>query len=237
MKFNVDKCCVMHCGRNNPEYEYKLYGTSLRKSEGEKDLGIIVNKDMKFSGQVSSAVKKANRTVGMIRRNFQYLNCTMFQTLYSTLVRPHLEYAVAVWSPFQLGHKAALENVQRRATKMIKELKGKTYEERLEVLDLMTTDYRRIRGDMILTFKILTDKLNIRKDILRLSDDRRTRGHEKKLVTLRSRTKFRSNFFTRRVTNAWNDLSQKVIGATCVDSFKRAYDQERQLKQRSGTTS
>jgi len=148
MKFNVDKCCVMHCGRKNPERNYELYGTKLRKTTSEKDLGVIINCDMKFKDQVAAAAKKANRTLGMIKRNFECMKKDMFEVLYSTLVRPHLEHAVAVWSPYQVGQKEKLERVQRRATKMVKELRSLEYNERLNnerlnKLNLMSTEDRR----------------------------------------------------------------------------------------------
>ena len=60
MKFNVDKCRVMHCRGLYRNIEYKLYEQKLRVTEPEKDLGVIINNDMKFKGQVASAAKKAN---------------------------------------------------------------------------------------------------------------------------------------------------------------------------------
>ena len=65
MKFNVDKCSVMHCGRLNRNIDYKLYGQKIHVTESEKDLGVIINNDMKFKDQVASAAKKANKTHGI----------------------------------------------------------------------------------------------------------------------------------------------------------------------------
>ena len=62
---------------------------------------------MKFKDQVASAAKKANKTLGMIKINFKYVNKEAFEVLCGTLVRPQLEYAVVIWSPNQnqSGHK------------------------------------------------------------------------------------------------------------------------------------
>ena len=57
MKFNVDKCSVMHCGRLNRNIDYTLYRQKIRVTESEKDLGVIINNDMKFKDQVASAAK------------------------------------------------------------------------------------------------------------------------------------------------------------------------------------
>ena len=61
MKFNVDKCSVMHCGKLNRNIDYKLYGQKIHVMESEKDLGVIINNDMKFKDLVKSAAKKANK--------------------------------------------------------------------------------------------------------------------------------------------------------------------------------
>ena len=72
MQFNTDKCSVIHVGNNNPHHKYKLGDNSLKSSVKEKDLGIIVDDKMKFSEQCSAAVKKANSTLGLIRRTIKY---------------------------------------------------------------------------------------------------------------------------------------------------------------------
>ena len=76
---------------------------------------------MKFKDQVASAAKKANKTLGMIKRNFKY-----FEVLYGTLVRPQLEYAVHLWSPYQIGLREKLERTQGRATKLVRNVKHKS---------------------------------------------------------------------------------------------------------------
>ena len=77
------------------------------------------------------------------------------------MVRSHLEYCNSVWSPYRKGDIEALEKVQKRATKIVPHLKHLKYSERLRVCKLPTLNYRRIRGDMIETFKILTGKYDM----------------------------------------------------------------------------
>ena len=74
MKVNVGKCSVMHCGRLNKNIDCKLYGQTIRVTASEKDLEEIINSDMKFNDQAASADKKANKTLGMIKRNYEYIN-------------------------------------------------------------------------------------------------------------------------------------------------------------------
>ena len=232
MKFNIDKCSVMHCGYGNQNAKYNLYGSELRATETEKDLGVLIDRDMKFSSQVMSQTKKANKVLGMIKRNFQTINKDLFQILYSTLVRPHLEYAVQVWSPYQVGHKKKIEQIQRRATKMIREIRNIPYEERLDHLDLMSTEHRRNRGDMITTFKIMNNKVKLRPGTLTKAKESGTRGHDMKIYKPNVRTEMRKNFFTNRVVNKWNDLGRNVIESKSIEQFKKAYDHNNDGKKR-----
>ena len=81
-----------------------------------------------------------------------------FCTIFKSLIRPHIEYANKIWSPHLKKHITSLENVQRRATKLIPGFKDIEYKERLRKLKLPTLAYRRLRGDMIELYKILTEK-------------------------------------------------------------------------------
>jgi len=75
--------------------------------------------------------------------------------LYSSLVRPHLDYECVVWQPYLLKDIRALEAVQRRATRLLPNLAHLTYSDRPKSLNLPSLYYRRLRMDMIMTYKIL----------------------------------------------------------------------------------
>jgi len=85
----------------------------------------------------------------MIKRNFNCVKKNMYEILYATLVRPHLEYAVPVWAPFLATEISKIEKVQRRVTKIVKGQKNMKYEQRFEKLNLTSMVERRERGDMI----------------------------------------------------------------------------------------
>ena len=141
---------------------------------------------MKFKDQVASATQKANKTLGMIKRNFKYVNKEAFEVLYGTLVRPQLEFAVHLWSPYQIGLEK-LERTQRIATKLVRNIKHKSYEERLSTLNLMSTLDRRDRGDMIMTYNILNHRVEMDARFMKMNTENRTRGHTKKLKISQSK--------------------------------------------------
>ena len=132
MKFNVDKCKVMHVGYNNPKHKYSMLGKTLMEVTEEKDLGVVISDNLKSSKQCIAACQKANKVLGFIARNFEYKTPEIMLALYNALVRPHLEYAVQFWSPHYRKDIEMLEKIQKRVTKLIPGLRNKPYEERLK---------------------------------------------------------------------------------------------------------
>jgi len=93
--------------------------------------------------------------LGVIKRTFNTLNKEVFLSLYSTYIRPHLEYCIQVWAPYFKKDIDVLEKVQRRATKLVRCVKNLSYEQRLEYLGIYSLSRRRQRGDLVETYKIL----------------------------------------------------------------------------------
>jgi len=154
MLFNLDKCKVMHFGRSNIKADYRMGGKVLEVVTEERDLGIIVQNDLKVSQQCAKAVKTANRVLGMISRTFVTRSKDVVLQLYKSLVRPHLEYCIQAWRPHLHKDINLLEKVQRRATKLVDSLRNCSYENRLEELKLTTLETRRLGGDLIQVFKM-----------------------------------------------------------------------------------
>ena len=108
---------------------------------------------------------------------------------------------------------------------MIHDCKNQSYDERLTTLDLFSLERRRLRGDLIETFKILKGFTDLEAStIFVLETDPRSRGHSMKLGKLRPNLKYRQNSFALRVVNPWNKLPQGVIDAPSVDQFKKELD-------------
>ena len=152
LKFNTDKCHVLTLGKFEKithTHRYTQYGDELDHVFEEKDLGVIIDMELTFEEHIATKVKKANGIMGLIRRTFSFLDGETFKKLYTSFVRPHLEYANTMWSPHLRKHIKMLEKVQERATKLVDGMKNMNYAERLKKLDLPTLQHRRERGDMI----------------------------------------------------------------------------------------
>ena len=105
-------------------------------------------------------------------------------------------------------------------------LKNMQYEERLRHLKLPTLAYRRLRGDLIDTYKILTQKYDptVCEGLFQLDEGSRTRGHHLKLKHLSPRTGRRQGSFFVRVVDQWNRLPASVVEAPSVRSFESRLD-------------
>ena len=199
----------------------------LSQSSCEKDIGVHIDSNLKFDMHINTAVNKANRILAITRRTFECLNDDIFCMIFKGLVRPHIEYAAPVWSPHLVKHKQLLENVQRRATKLVPGLYQLSYPERLKKLKLPTLAYRRARGDMIQMYKLLTDnKDGYDKTLPQMFSYSNTglRGHSKKLFLPRTKKDIRKYNFNIRVVKIWNDLPEKVISASSLIAFEKRLD-------------
>ena len=227
--FNIDKCVCLHFGRKNPKVDYTITckgrSQALQESHEEKDLGVTFDTKLKFDQHINTVINKANKVLGLIKRNFKCMNKFTLITLYKSLVRPILEYGQPVWAPFLKRQTKLIENVQRRATKLISDIKHLPYEDRLADLQLPSLKYRRLRGDLIQTFNIISkgNDQEISK-FFNLNQSSCTRGHNFKLNKVHTKTNMRMHSFTNRVINAWNNLPQDTVNAPDVDTFKKLLD-------------
>ena len=225
MLFNFGKCKCLHTGHGNLNVNYKMGATVLGTTVKEKDLGVTISADMKVSQQCGIAASKGNQILGLIRRNITYKGKKLIIPLYKAIVRPHLEYCIQAWRPYRKKDIDTLERIQRRATKMIPELRDLSYEERLKECGLTTLETRRLRGDQIEVFKMLNGYENIDRNMFfSLKKDSRTKGHEVKLVKDQCRLDIRKHSFSQRTINEWNKLSTDCVTASSVNMFKNKVD-------------
>ena len=227
--FNTSKCKHMTLGGTlGGTRDYYIGNQSVVGVDQEKDLGVIFDSGLRFDAHVGAVVNKANSLSFLLLRTFSFDDLSMFPVLFNAIVRSHLEYAMQVWSPYLMRHIDQIEKVQRRATKRLKALRGLPYVERLRQLKQYSLSYRRVRGDMIMTFKILRGDfgVGVAPDLVLAGSisGRTTRGHSLKLFKRPARLDVRKYCFPLRVVDSWNSLPESVIESPSLNTFKRRLD-------------
>ena len=232
LTFHPDKLKKITISRNEFQIErrYHVGGDPVKNVKSEVDLGVCVDAELNFDEQRKLSIGKANRMIGAVRRSFQFLDPYTFVKLYKSMVRCHVENSVPVWFPYLEKDIEEVEAVQRRATRMLAATKGLEYEDRLRKLKLPTLVYRRHRGDLIEMYKMLNGlydddvlpQFDLREDVVSCSRD--NRKHSKQLFITRSNKDVRAYYFTRRVAPVWNSLSEEIVCASSVDTFKSKLD-------------
>ncbi|EMP36996.1 hypothetical protein UY3_05797 [Chelonia mydas] len=215
------KCKGLHLGRNNQLHTYKMGNDCLGRSTVERDLVVTVDHKLNTSQQCNTVAKKSNIILGYIKRSVVSMTQGVILLLYSMLIRPQLEYCVQVWVPHFRIDVDKLEEVQRRATKMIKDLENTIYEGRLKKIGLFSTEKRRLRGDMITVFKYIEGCCKEEGEkLFPLTSQDRTRSNGLKLQQGQFRLDVRKNFLTLRVVKHWIKLLREVVESPSLELFK-----------------
>jgi hypothetical protein len=202
---------------------------TLGETTVERDLGVLIDNNLNWSAQIDQVKAKACSVMGALKRSFSYWTPYTFRVLYTTFVRPHLEYCACVWSPSSQKLINALESVQRRATKIVPSVRSLCYEERLKCLGIPSLEERRRRSDIIQQFKIVTGLNEVAWRLPSITQPSlgceglagSVRGHDRRLMR-KPVTNFapRDNFFQERVLPLWNNLPVNLVSAQSTAAFK-----------------
>ena len=200
----------------------------LNQVTSEKNLGITFQDDLQFTEHLADKVKKANSMLGLIYRSFQYID-EMLVHLYKAIIHPHVEYASSVWSPFKLHDIKLIEVVQRRASRLSRDLGIEPYTIRLTSLGLPTLQFKRDRANMLQVFKILNGYEDTDYSRFFTLSSTGLRGHRLKLFKERNRLLLSKQIFTQHVVDSWNNIPDNVVKATLLRADSILIPEEQHL--------
>ena len=143
MPLSIEKCLVLHCGSNNPQYQYQCGSGVLSATDSAADLGITRSADGTYSEHISTVAQKGRRLVGMCFRGIQSRDPMFLMRVYRTYILPVLSYASPIWTPYLRQDVEELESVQRRFTKRLVGMKSCSYGTRLRNLSLLSLESQR----------------------------------------------------------------------------------------------
>ena len=232
MSFNITKCKVLHMSkrrsRREPQQNYHLEGQVLSSVPMTYDLGVAVTDQLSWGTHIKELCAKANKVLGLVKRICGRDICDVQsrQVLYTTLVRPIVEYAAQLWSPYTATHRGLLEQIQRRATKFILNYPPRevTYVDRLTQLNLLPLETRREIQDLVLVFKFKNGLINTNFSpfLSPVAPHYRTRNFDPlnfKPLSSHRQDYYTNSFFPRSV-NQWNTLPSVIKHSSSLHQFK-----------------
>ena len=198
----------------------------MKETTLERDLVVNIDTILTFDNQLTNIVKNARKRSGLLLRTITYRSPIILIPLFKSMVRTPMEHAGVVWSPYKKKHINILEKIQKHFTKFMYGMKNLTYHERLTKLKLPSLEYRRFRGDLIETYKILHslyDPLTT-KSLLTVDSQTITRSNGLKLKKVRTNYKQYQMFFTNRIPTHWNKLPRDIVTANSLNQFNNKID-------------
>ena len=197
--------------QDKSKHPYDLSNTELKSVNSCKDLGVHVSSDLSWSNHVDAIVYKANKVVGLLMRTVGSKNREIFSMLYKSLVRPILEYACPVWSPYLVKDKLAIEKVQRRASRIAlgQKLREMSYGERCTLLNWNTLQHRREYLSVVECYKTVFGLNGLDfDDYFEFCRSKITRAnHPYKIQTKLAKV----NSFFVRIVKDWNSLPNHLF--------------------------
>ena len=233
LSISFKKCAIMYVsGTRNDDSSSRsgvsrpalCIGSNVIASVSEmKDMGVVVDNRLDFKSHVNNIVARAFVRSNLIHKCFISRDVHTLLRAFKTYVRPILEYASCIWSPHLLGNIKQIESVQPQFTKRLLGLANVSYEDRLALLHIDSLETRRLRFDLIMVYKILSNMVDVpasQRFTRGASSDHYTREHCHKLVLNYSRVDVRKFFFSERITKQWNALAAQPQDFSSLGSFK-----------------
>ena len=151
--FRTPKCHLLCLGGpTSNAVSFSISNIPLSISQFSTDSVVTIDFELKFTKYVNETVARAKQRAAIIHHCFLSRNVNNLISAFKTYVRPLLEYATQIWSPYQKYSINAVESVQRAFTKRLPGLADLSYTERLVNLNLQSLKHRRLISDLSMCF-------------------------------------------------------------------------------------
>jgi hypothetical protein len=214
LPLNIAKCFALHLGRGNFHHKYHINGCTLPSENSAVDLGITISSDQTYHLHINKILAKCHQRLYLAKMCFVTSDPAVTKLLFTTYIRPILEYGSVLWNPHSSHEVSQLENIQNKFLKQANLAPNQC--------DLASLETRRANLDLLLYYKIMSNssRLNSTKFFTRKCSGNR-QNHSLTLSTPIIHTSAYQNFFNIRQIHRWNMLPSSTIDvATSYSSFK-----------------
>lgn len=226
MTLNTDKCKLVsfHRRANPMSFNYSINGASITSCTSYKYLGVHITSCLSWAEHINHITSNANKTLGFLKRNLKHAPPHLKLAAYTTLVRPKLEYASAIWSPHQSYLIYTLEAIQNRAVRFIySDYSSTTSVTSLKArADLHTLSSRRRLARLSLFHKFFYNPGISASYVTRHSRASPRFGHHLNVFLPTAKTVTFFNSFFLQSASEWNDLPHSLVACTDAAAFKEA---------------
>src|SRR6266536_750284 len=223
LPISESKTNIMTLGRNLVPFTYKISAQPLNVADQVKDLGVIIEADLKFKAHIAQITLKASQRSYLIYRSFLSRDMSNLIRVFKVYVRPLLENLSPIWSPHYINLIQSVEKIQKSFTKRLPGLRKLSYGHRLENCKLQSLEHRRLVADLILTYNIVRGNVSTHFDnYFSYNLNKYSRGHSLRLQVLQSNSDIRKYFFANRIVKVWNSLPDHLVLSPSISKFKRS---------------
>ena len=223
MSFNADKCFTLHITRKRKtvEYNYMLHDHKLKETTDSKYLGVIISNDLSWATHIRNISAKANRTIGVLRRNIHSCPKVVKAAAYTTLVRPSIEYVSAIWDPYAKNQTMQLDAIQRRAARFVNnncyDREPGSVKAMISDLSWESLEQRRAKTRAVLMYKIANNLVDIPSTLLIPADARTSGNTVFKTIYTRSDV-YKYSYFPHTIIT-WSYIPQLLRKVSTIDQF------------------
>lgn len=223
---NISKCKAMLLSRKKrpTPLHITIGNTLLEQVSSYTYLGFLITSFLDWTPHIHNICKRARKQLGLIYRQFYKANAntTTLKSLYTTRVRPILEYGASIWDPYLQKNIDCLEHVQKFATKMCARNWSLPYDDRLELLQLPSLALRRKVTKLCFLYKIVNHQATAPFPLTPINHGHFTRSHD---LCIRNNyahsNRFLNSFFNSTI-RLWNSLPHTIVHASSANIFKNA---------------
>ena len=224
MEFNPDKCQHLQITNkhNFIDFTYKICNCYIQKVNHAKYLGVVIDKHLSWSEHISQIIKKVNSAKAFLQCNFNCSPIPVKTKLYTTLVRPILEFCCTVWSPYTISDIQSLEKVQRNAARYVcgDYSRYHSVTAMLDKLQWPTLKDRRHHLIAAMMYKIVNNLIDIEASLYLTPTTSATRGHSRRYLYIQARINAYHHSFFPSAVRICNRLPAQLVTATSLEQFK-----------------